>query len=144
MNIKKQKGFTLLELLVVIGIIGILVAIGTISYSTAQKRSRDSKRRGDMQAINRALEQYNAQNQGTYPTNTSCSGLTDYLAGPLPTDPKTGAYDLSNACAADGSVYCVCAQLEVPDSGNAYGRTDSSCNWTGNGTKDYYCIQNMQ
>ncbi|NCO89124.1 type II secretion system protein, partial [Candidatus Roizmanbacteria bacterium] len=40
-----KKAFTLLEILVVIGIISIMVAMGTASYSTAQKKARDAKRK---------------------------------------------------------------------------------------------------
>ena len=70
---KIKNGFTLLELLVVIGIIAILVALGTVSYSAAQKSSRDSRRKQDLIAIQNAMEQYYSQNKFVYPT---CAGLT--------------------------------------------------------------------
>lgn len=53
-----KKGFTLLEILVVIGIIAILVALGATSYSTAQKKARDARRKSDLKSIQNALEQY--------------------------------------------------------------------------------------
>lgn len=141
---KNSKAFTLLELLVVIGIIALLVAVGTISYSSAQQRARDSRRRSDMEGLSRALEQYYAVNNGSYPTDTDCAGYETYLAGSAPVDPKTGAYDLANSCAADGTAYCLCATMEGTNTGNAYGRANSTCTWSGAGDKDYFCVQNQQ
>jgi len=54
----KKNAFTLLELLVVIGIIGILVALATVSYTATQAAARDSRRKQDMVAMQNALEQY--------------------------------------------------------------------------------------
>ena len=45
----KNKGFTLFELLVSISIIALLTALATISFSSAQKKARDSKRIQDME-----------------------------------------------------------------------------------------------
>lgn len=144
---KSTKGFTLLELLVVIGIIGILVSIGTISYTSAQQRARDSRRRSDVAAIGKALEQYYSQNSSTYPTDTNCTGYASYLTGASPIDPKTGvAYIADGDCAATGDEFCVCALMEVTGTGNAYtkGGVTSQCNWDTGASKDYYCAQNQQ
>lgn len=90
----KKSGFTLVELLVVISIIAILSVIGIAIYTDAQKLSRDGKRKGDMDAIVKALAQYKAA-KGVYPCFASCgwaivSGLTglspDYITK-IPDDP---------------------------------------------------------
>ena len=48
---RKTFGFTLIELIVVISIIGILVTIGTATYTTAQQKSRDVRRKQDLAAV---------------------------------------------------------------------------------------------
>jgi type IV pilus assembly protein PilE len=65
-----KKAFTLLELLVVIGIISVLVAMGTTSYSTSQKKARDAKREGDLGAFQKAMEQCYSVNSFQYPAIT--------------------------------------------------------------------------
>lgn len=138
---QSKNGFTLLELLVVIAIIGILVAIGTVSYSAAQARARDSRRRQDIEAVSKALEQYYAAHSGSYPTQATCASSADeYLVGgTAPTDPKTGAA-YTYACDDAAGTYCVCAAVEVVSSGNY---ETSTCTNAG-GSKDYFCRQNQQ
>lgn len=75
-----KKGFTLVELLVVISILAILSAIGFISYQTVIKSGRDGKRQSDLRIIQSALEQYH-NDQGFYPT---ASGLDTALGGSPP------------------------------------------------------------
>lgn len=110
----KQKGFTLLELLVVIGIIGILVSLITVSFSNAQKSSRDSRRRQDIVAIQNAMEQYYSQNNFTYPAcncidgvTGCCDVLSPYFANSVaPVDPlSTSHYQYSfNVSGSDYTV----------------------------------------
>lgn len=133
-----QLGFTLIELLVVISIIGILIALGTASYSTAQKKGRDAKRESDMKSVQNALEQYHSIH-GSYPIAENCgaSDITEVLPAGYPTDPKSGdAYSLT--CESTGNTYCICATLDQAGTGNA---SDTNCSF---GTGDYFCVANLQ
>ena len=135
---KKEKGFTLLELLVVIGIIGILTGILSVSYNSAQKRARDTRRRADVKAVQEALEQYYVESSYVYPTG-DCNDASDYLKSAWPTlDPSGDTYEGMGACAATS--YCICASMEVEDTGNSL---DAGCTWTG-ASLDYYCVENLQ
>jgi general secretion pathway protein G len=129
---KLVRGFTLVELLIVIAIIGILVSLGTVSYSSAQQKGRDGRRKSDLRSIQNAWEQYYADNDAVYPS--SCSVGTTYLPAGVPTDPKSGA-SYTSTCTS--STYCFCATLEG-GAGNASGTT---CTF---GTGSYYCVANLQ
>ena len=59
----RRPGFTLIELLVVMAIIAILIGAATVSYSIAQKKGRDSKRKADLKTIQQALELYFQENK---------------------------------------------------------------------------------
>lgn len=131
------SGFTLLELLVVISIVGLLVAMGAVAFSTAQQRGRDSRRRGDIQAVQKAFEQYYAEN-GDY--SSTCSTMANaHMPGGLPVDPRpSSSYTITCATGA----YCACATLEDSGAGNANAPAGTSCNFASTG--DYYCVTNLQ
>ena len=88
-NKKSPFGFTLIELLIVITIIGILAAIGLVTYTNALKSTRDGRRKADITSIQKALELYFQQNSNKYPTDLSSLG--SLLPAGVPTDPKTQA-----------------------------------------------------
>lgn len=72
--VKTKSGFTIVELLIVIVVIGILAAITIVAYNGVQARTRDNIRYADAKAIMKALELYKAD-KGYYPaTNPSPSG----------------------------------------------------------------------
>lgn len=83
------RGFTIIELLIVIVVIGILVSVVTISWSGAQARSRDSKRLADAKAIEAALESYRSNNND-YPAAVATPA--SQLAGAA-----TGGWETSGA-----------------------------------------------
>jgi general secretion pathway protein G len=93
-----RKGFTLIELVIVISIIAILSTMAFFGFSKAQASARDASRQQIMNQIRSSLERYYADNQ-YYPGVTAASTtkwkdlvVTD-LAGyiPVPTDPCKGS-----------------------------------------------------
>lgn len=66
----ENRGFTLVELLVVMSIIALLLTVGLSFYGNAQRASRDAKRRGDLDAIRKSVEVYRAE-RGTYTPATT-------------------------------------------------------------------------
>lgn len=63
---ERERGFTLIELLLVVVIISIVIAVGSTSFSQAQKKARDNQRKSDLKKITLALESYYAENN-SYP-----------------------------------------------------------------------------
>ncbi|MDB5165290.1 MAG: gspG [Candidatus Saccharibacteria bacterium] len=68
----KQSGFTIVELLIVIVVIGILAAIVIVAYNGIQGRARDSRRTNDAASIIKALELYRID-YGQYPASNGSS-----------------------------------------------------------------------
>jgi len=86
-----RPGFTLIELMIVMSIIGILAAIAVPSYRTGLIKARETVLREDLYNLRSTIDQFNAD-QGKYPD--SLQDLTDkkYLRD-LPKDPFTGKND---------------------------------------------------
>jgi prepilin-type N-terminal cleavage/methylation domain-containing protein len=72
-NSKKQAGFTIVELLIVIVVIGILAALVLNTFQGVQARARDTERRTDINAIATQLEVY-YNDFGYYPDNSATTG----------------------------------------------------------------------
>lgn len=69
-NKRFEAGFTLVEILTVMVIIGILTSMSIASYQSTQQKSRDTRRKSDLKQIVNALEIY-YNDKGTYPTDSS-------------------------------------------------------------------------
>lgn len=76
------RGFTIVELLIVIVIIGILAALVFNSFANAQAKARNTQTTNAAQAYRKALILYATEN-GAYPASSSCLGVSSvYSASP--------------------------------------------------------------
>jgi type II secretion system protein G len=64
---KKLSGFTIIELLVTIVIVGLLATLVAINYNTAQTKTKATNEMSDLKTLNRAIQAYYAENS-VYPT----------------------------------------------------------------------------
>jgi len=79
----RNTGFTIVELLIVIVVIGILAAITIVAYSGIQQRARDSQRDSDIATVAKALELYyvdNGQFPVIAPNGSTATGMGNYWA----------------------------------------------------------------
>ena len=125
---KKQAGFTLVDVLIVDVILALLATLGLGSFRSAQSKSRDARRKADLQSMQAALEMY-INDKGQYPLSDAngnilgcgedgaltCGwggswedGLGTVYMTELPADPYTGQYFYDS----DGVSYRVYARLE--------------------------------
>lgn len=63
---RRQSGFTIVELLIVIVVIAVLAAITVVAYNGVQNRARQAKAQSDIASVLRVIEAYNAE-KGYYP-----------------------------------------------------------------------------
>ena len=116
-----RKGFTLVELLVVISILATLSALIVPNLMNAREKARDAKRKSDLRSIEKALELYRQDhNPPSFPSNTEYDNLSvgdvfkDSTTGvvyleKMPGDPLIdGKYYYS----ASGLTYTLAACLE--------------------------------
>ena len=124
----KQSGFTIVELLIVIIVIGILSALSIVAYTTLQTRSRTAVITNSLSQAKTKLEVYKVE-QGTYPTTGNFS------AAGIPSSPNATYSYVS----MDGSAYCLTATNSTITYGitNTTTPTEGGCgntNWLGNVT----------
>ena len=90
---KNRAGFTLIELLVAFAIITILASLVLVNYANSQKKSRDSKRKADLESLQQAVYMYKDANEKLPDYSGVISGgnfnvIMGPFIDPLPHDPK--------------------------------------------------------
>jgi len=88
-HLSRFKGFTLIELMIVIAILGVLAAMVSGNFITSLKKGRDARRKADLEQIQRALEMY-YEDQKHYPNFNIFDKANYSLCQTKIEDPATG------------------------------------------------------
>jgi prepilin-type N-terminal cleavage/methylation domain-containing protein len=129
-SLKKQKGFTIVELLIVIVVIGILATLVIVTFAGIQQKGRNSQRQTDINALQSHVEAYYAQ-KGNYPTLTdlnTAAWRTTNTKGLDPAalaDPKNAATATLDAAPAGGTYHY--AYAVTNDAGTTCEADETTC-----------------
>ena len=132
-----RRGFTIVELLIVIVVIAILAAISIVAYTGIQQRARDAQRANDIATITKALELYYIDH-GRFPTASGSNSINS-----LPKDPVSApgggitSFNYAYFTSKEGSTqYCGSAArnmyilLYKRESGDQVNRFEGDCTTT--------------
>lgn len=128
MNIKTKRGFTLIELMIVVAIIGILAAIAIPKFSQLIIKGNEANTKGNLGAIRSALSIYYGDMEGWYPVDALGTLTTNakYM-GTIPFA-KFPANSTNNVGHADSST--VTTGITVADNGGwNYDNSSGDSNW---------------
>lgn len=88
----KQKGFTLIEILIVLTAMAALIGIALPTLTSMQEEAKILQAKGDLRTLQTAMESYYMHNNRTYPTAlTDLTTATPQVISAVPNDPFTGA-----------------------------------------------------
>ena len=104
---RSRKGFTLIELMIVIAIIAILAAILVPNFIRARAQGQVTACKSNLKNIGTALEMYSTDNSGRFPT--SLNTLTPNYLKTIPTCPSAGSavYSSGFSAASNPDAYTV-------------------------------------
>ena len=99
----KRKGFTLVELVIVIAILGILAGVAITAYANLQDEARSSQVQATLGSFRSALGIYYAKNKGAWPTVANLGTLFADGAIPTPIISTDSTKNINTAVAYSGT-----------------------------------------
>lgn len=100
---KKAKGFTIIEVVLVLAIAGLIFLMVFIALPALQRNQRDTQRKNDLSRVQSAINSFQTNNRGRVPTSAeiSSSFITQYMkaGGDTFTDPSGSEYTITQASA---------------------------------------------
>jgi prepilin-type N-terminal cleavage/methylation domain-containing protein len=92
---RNSKGFTLVEIMIVVAIIGLLAAIAVPNFVQARTTARTNTCRNNLRLIDAAKEQWAMDTNAAQGAAVVAANITPYLkGGVMPTEPQAGAYTI--------------------------------------------------
>tara|TARA_B100001245_G_scaffold89592_1_gene64684 strand:- start:6143 stop:6646 length:504 start_codon:yes stop_codon:yes gene_type:complete len=141
---RKHSGFTIVELLIVVVVIGILAAIVIVAYNGITNSANDSAVKSDLANAAKALEIYRV-NEGAYPASVSQVGaMTTPIKVSTQAYQKAPLYNFAYCWGSSGSSYAIAARSS---SGNDFyvssdsGGVQSFAGWAG--VINTICVTNL-
>ncbi|MBS3735096.1 MAG: prepilin-type N-terminal cleavage/methylation domain-containing protein [Phycisphaerae bacterium] len=99
-----SKGFTLVEILIVVIILGILAAIVIPQFTEASEDARESALASDLQTLRSQIELYKVQHNDRYPSQDSGEAVGDMDGGEFVTDLTSVTNSAGTTAAGDGAL----------------------------------------
>ncbi len=128
--VAKKRGFTLIELIIVVAIIAIMAGIASVAIAGSRGKARDAVRKADMHHLRRAFHQYQADNEVFPAADESWGAIPNidavYIKN-VPTDPTVtipfmyATHDSATTNDVEFSIECTLETDSDTDTGEAFG-----------------------
>lgn len=132
MNTRKQEGFTIIEVVLVLAIAGLIFLMVFIALPALQRNQRDTQRRNDLSRVQTAIQNFQTNSKGTLPALTTQAQGATFIAAYLTVggdtfvDPNGTAYLFAAAGTPTAATYNAASPLIYARPGNICGTADGT------------------